>query len=380
MQTKITDIVGQVGNLSGLQTSAKGDLVDAINEVNSPAFTQASTRENVSTEEALPVLFGKIQKFFADLKTVAFTGNYSDLNEIPDRSYVGMVIHSTTFDTEAKVIAWYGGSKWILHSGYVLRGASSGVTANDNTKTGGNDSVSYTPAGSNAAVTLTAAQCGVPAHSHGLNSHTHSVSATTGNQSADHTHGVSASTGYESAGHTHSVSATTGGISANHTHSIPALSGTAASAGAHEHSIYQNGKPMIAHQVWNGDSNSPTGMVQYGTGGVYPKAAENGSHTHSVTTNASTTGTVSSDHTHSFSTTSGGVSANHYHSFSTTSGGVSANHTHSFSTTSGAASGSTANNTAASASESHNHTFTGTAATINTLPAYKSVYIWERVS
>lgn len=58
---------------------------------------------------------------------------------IPPQSYVGMVIHSTTLDTEAKVIAQYGGTAWIQHSGYVLRGATSGVTANDATKTGGND-------------------------------------------------------------------------------------------------------------------------------------------------------------------------------------------------------------------------------------------------
>ncbi len=54
-------------------------------------------------------------------------------------SYVGMIIHSTTLDTEAKVIAIYGGSSWIQHSGYILRGASSGVTPNIARKTGGND-------------------------------------------------------------------------------------------------------------------------------------------------------------------------------------------------------------------------------------------------
>lgn len=42
-------------------------------------------------------------------------------------------------------------------------------------ETGGAKTESYTPAGSNAAVTLTAAQSGVPAHSHGLNSHTHTM-------------------------------------------------------------------------------------------------------------------------------------------------------------------------------------------------------------
>ena len=40
----------------------------------------------------------------------------------------------------------------------------------------------------------------------------------------------------------------------------------------------------------------------------------------------------------------------------------------------------TTDSKSASASESHNHTFTGTKATIHTLPKYKSVYIWERVS
>ena len=54
-------------------------------------------------------------------------------------SHIGLIIHSTTLDTEAKVIAIYGGNHWIQHSGYVLRGASSGVTANDATKTGGDD-------------------------------------------------------------------------------------------------------------------------------------------------------------------------------------------------------------------------------------------------
>ena len=53
-----------------------------------------------------------------------------------------MVIESTTLDTEAKVKAIYGGTTWIQHSGYMLRGATSGVTANDAVKTGGADSVS----------------------------------------------------------------------------------------------------------------------------------------------------------------------------------------------------------------------------------------------
>ena len=62
---------------------------------------------------------------------------------IPPQSHVGMIIHSTTLDTEAKVIAQYGGTTWIQHSGYMLMGATSGVTANDAAKTGGSDTHSH---------------------------------------------------------------------------------------------------------------------------------------------------------------------------------------------------------------------------------------------
>lgn len=46
-------------------------------------FTQASTRANIESGEKLKALFGKIKKWFADMKTVAFTGAYSDLNGNP---------------------------------------------------------------------------------------------------------------------------------------------------------------------------------------------------------------------------------------------------------------------------------------------------------
>lgn len=46
-------------------------------------FTQASSRANLTPGEKLSVSFGKIMKFFADLKSVAFTGNYADLSGLP---------------------------------------------------------------------------------------------------------------------------------------------------------------------------------------------------------------------------------------------------------------------------------------------------------
>lgn len=152
-------------------------------------------------------------------------------------------------------------------------------------ETGGAKTESYTPAGSNTAVTLTAAQSGVPVHNHGLNSHTHS---------------------------------------------IPALSGSTDTTGAHTHKTraYAN---IIEDSVLTGSSPYPWTIY----GQVNKESTSNGDHSHTVTTNASTTGK---------------------------------------------ATGNTAKNTAANATESHNHSFTGTAATINHLQPYITCYMWKRTA
>lgn len=62
--------------------SIKGEAgTDASN--NTVSFTMAGTRVNLSTGEKLSVAFGKISRWLADLKTVAFTGKYSDLDGRP---------------------------------------------------------------------------------------------------------------------------------------------------------------------------------------------------------------------------------------------------------------------------------------------------------
>ena len=48
-----------------------------------PTFTEASTRTNIASGEATTTLWGKVKKFFSDLKTVAFTGSYNDLSDKP---------------------------------------------------------------------------------------------------------------------------------------------------------------------------------------------------------------------------------------------------------------------------------------------------------
>ena len=58
---------------------------------------------------------------------------------IPPQSHVGMIIHSTTLDTEAKVIAQYGGTQWQKIEGVFLLGQSAshaiGSTGGEETHT-----------------------------------------------------------------------------------------------------------------------------------------------------------------------------------------------------------------------------------------------------
>lgn len=59
-----------------LDTDGDGSNVTAI-------FTAAGTRSNIANGDTLATIFSKIAKFFGDLKTVAFSGSYSDLTNKP---------------------------------------------------------------------------------------------------------------------------------------------------------------------------------------------------------------------------------------------------------------------------------------------------------
>lgn len=82
--------------ISSLQTDVKGkaDKTDVDNKLNSNsaisdttvAFTEASARENIVSNEKSSTLFGKVQKWFSDLKKVAFTGSYNDLIDTPSNA------------------------------------------------------------------------------------------------------------------------------------------------------------------------------------------------------------------------------------------------------------------------------------------------------
>lgn len=62
------------------QMKTRENATDALQE---PEFTVADKRENIASKEKMPKILGKIAKYFTDLKLVAFTGSYSDLDDKP---------------------------------------------------------------------------------------------------------------------------------------------------------------------------------------------------------------------------------------------------------------------------------------------------------
>lgn len=70
-------------------TSQQLDKLDKGINLNDPVtnntvtFTQAESRTNIASGEKLSAIFGKVMKYFADLKAVAFSGSYTDLANRP---------------------------------------------------------------------------------------------------------------------------------------------------------------------------------------------------------------------------------------------------------------------------------------------------------
>lgn len=201
-------------------------------------------------------------------KIYGATPNYDDILDTshivaslkPDYSksvsHIGMIIHSTTLDTEEKVKSIYGGTHWSLIEGRVLLGSSS---THDVNSTGGSE-------------TNTLSIDNLPAHAHGLNNHTHGL--------AGHVHGL-----------------------ADHTHYIPSLSGSAASI-SDNGSLYKHIHGLSVGRSNGGGGRTDWGLTAAGAHGgnvlLWPTSGTSTSlptagpdyisHAHSISTNAAWTG------------------------------------------------------------------------------------------
>lgn len=80
-KTKLDGITSALIDTWNKVTDKLDKTGDASNTTNT--ITTASTRANLKTGEKLSVSLGKIAKYFADLKNVAFSGSYKDLSDKP---------------------------------------------------------------------------------------------------------------------------------------------------------------------------------------------------------------------------------------------------------------------------------------------------------
>jgi hypothetical protein len=99
MAADINSIYEEVTALETYAIPNDGDASDVT-----AAFTQASTRANLTSGEKLKISLGKLMKWFADLKTVAFTGSYSDLSDKPSGTGSGSIVDLGTFNDETELI------------------------------------------------------------------------------------------------------------------------------------------------------------------------------------------------------------------------------------------------------------------------------------
>ena len=79
---------------------------------NVTAFTEASSRTNIASGDSITTLWGKIKKWFTDLKTVAFSGAYSDLTGKPtlgDAASKSVANNLTTASAGSAVLDAYQG-------------------------------------------------------------------------------------------------------------------------------------------------------------------------------------------------------------------------------------------------------------------------------
>ena len=112
---KVTSVQGRTGDVTVTKADIDlGNVPNVATNDQTPTYTAASSRTNINSGETLATIFGKIKKWFSDLKTVAFTGSYTDLSNKPTSMqnpyYLTLTMNSsgTTYNGGASAsFAWY---------------------------------------------------------------------------------------------------------------------------------------------------------------------------------------------------------------------------------------------------------------------------------
>lgn len=78
-------VLAEIAAEANRANAAELALSDEISVLKKPEFEEAVKRENIKTGEELPILLGKIRKWFADLNPISFSGKYIDLSGVPTK-------------------------------------------------------------------------------------------------------------------------------------------------------------------------------------------------------------------------------------------------------------------------------------------------------
>jgi hypothetical protein len=102
-----------------------GNVPNVATNDQTPTFLEESTRTNIASCDKLSLIFGKIKKFFSDLKAVAFSGSYNDLSNTPDLT---LKADKTDIDSVYSVMGQMGAKNLIPYPYYESDHTESGIT------------------------------------------------------------------------------------------------------------------------------------------------------------------------------------------------------------------------------------------------------------
>lgn len=131
---KVTSVQGRTGDVTVTKADIDlGNVPNVATNDQTPTYTAASSRTNINSGETLATIFGKIKKWFSDLKTIAFTGSYTDLlnkptsMQNPNSLTLTMNGSSSSYDGSATASkSWYAPTS-VGPAGYNLISNGSGA-------------------------------------------------------------------------------------------------------------------------------------------------------------------------------------------------------------------------------------------------------------